>query len=62
MVSQDFDKSNDTIEHFNLLYKLSVTYSIKALTASIVDILLRKQNCLLFIILFSINEHHYYLY
>ena len=57
MVSKAFDKSNDTIEHFNLLSKLSVTSSIKALKASIVDILLRKQNCLLFIILlFSINE------
>ena len=63
MVSKAFDKSNDTmenvqcIEHFNLMSTLSVTYSIKALPASIIDILLRKPNCLLFIIiLFSINE------
>ena len=53
MISKAFDKSKDTIEHFNLLSKLSVTSSIKALAVSVVDILLRKPNCIL---LFSINE------
>ena len=51
MVSNAFDKYNNTIEHFNVLFKLSVTYSIKALTTSIVEILIydiRKTNCILY--------------
>ena len=57
MVSKAFYKSNDVIEHFSLLSRLSVTSSIKALTGPIVDILLLKPKCLLFIILlFSINK------
>ena len=50
MVLKDFDKSNDTIAHVNVLSKYSLNYSIKALTALIVYILLRKPNYLLFII------------
>ena len=43
MVSTAFDKSNDIIEIFNLLSKLLVMSYIKELTASIVEIVLRKQ-------------------
>ena len=50
MVSKAFDKSNDIITNFNLLSILSVTSYIKIMTASIVDILLREPNYLLFII------------